>query len=308
MCVVYDTMDIGGSLKEIFGEKRVLKNEPMKNHTSFKIGGAASFVVLPENENEIILAVKCAKKFNYPVFVIGNGSNLLVDDKGLFGVVIKLGSNFSNIFTDGNIITAYSGALLSVIAQEALKNSLCGFEFASGIPGTLGGAVKMNAGAYGGEIKDVVIKTLYLDKNLNLREKIGGEHMFAYRSSGFSDDDIIIKSQIRLEKGNADDIKAKMLDLNSRRRLKQPLKYPSAGSTFKRPEGHFAAQLIEKCGLKGAKIGGACVSQKHSGFIINYDNASFSDVINLINYVKKTVFEKTGVTLCEEVKILSNIQ
>ena len=294
------------SLKEIFGEKRVLKDEPMKNHTSFKIGGEASFVVLPESTDEIISAVNCAREYDYPVFVIGNGSNLLVDGKGLFGVVIKLGANFSGISVNGETIEAYSGAYLSKIANEAQKNSLGGFEFASGIPGTLGGAVKMNAGAYGGEMKDAVIKTVYLDKNLNLCKKTGGEQMFAYRTSAFCDDDIIIKSYIKLNRKNADEIKAEMLDLNARRKEKQPLNYPSAGSTFKRPEGYFAAKLIDDCGLRGKSIGGARVSDKHCGFIINYDNASFDDVISLINYVKKTVYEKTGVMLCEEVKILKN--
>lgn len=294
------------SLKDIFGENRVLKDEPMKNHTSFKIGGAASFLVLPQNESEIIFAVKCAKQYDFPVFVIGNGSNLLVDDKGLFGVVIKLGTNFSHVSVNGETIEAYSGALLSKIANDALKNSLCGFEFASGIPGTLGGAVKMNAGAYGGEMKDVIVKTVYLDKNLILCEKTGAEHMFAYRTSAFCDDDIILKSHIKLKYGNADDIKAKMLELNARRREKQPLNYPSAGSTFKRPEGYFAAKLIDDCGLRGKSIGGARVSDKHCGFIVNYADASFDDVINLMEFVKKTVFEKTGIMLCEEVKILKN--
>lgn len=291
-------------LKEISGEKNVLKDEPMKNHTSFKIGGRASYLVMPRSADEIISLVKCAREYEYPVFVIGNGSNLLVDDKGLFGVVIKLGSNFSKISADGDTIEAYSGALLSKIANEALKHSLEGFEFASGIPGTLGGAVKMNAGAYGGEMKDVVIKTVYLDKNLDMCEKCGDEHMFSYRHSVFSDDDIILKSYIKLKAGEKEEIRRQMLDLNGRRREKQPLSYPSAGSTFKRPEGYFAAKLIEDSNLKGKKIGGAMVSDKHCGFIINYDNASFDDVMNLIGEVKKTVYEKFGVTLCEEVKIL----
>ncbi len=291
-------------LKEISGEKNVLKDELMKNHTSFKIGGRASYLVMPRSADEIISLIKCAREYEHPVFVIGNGSNLLVDDKGLFGVVIKLGSNFSKIFADGDTIEAYSGALLSKIANEALKHSLEGFEFASGIPGTLGGAVKMNAGAYGGEMKDVVIKTVYLDKNLNLCEKCGAEHMFSYRHSVFSDDDIILKSYIKLKAGEKEEIRRQMLDLNGRRREKQPLSYPSAGSTFKRPEGYFAAKLIEDSNLKGKKIGGAMVSDKHCGFIINYDNASFDDVINLIDEVKKTVYQKFGVTLCEEVKIL----
>lgn len=284
----------------------VLKDEPMKDHTYFKIGGKASYLVMPKSIDEIKEIIKIAKEENYPLFVIGNGSNLLVDDKGLFGIVLKIAKPFSDIRVEGNKIIASAGALLSKIAIVALENGLCGFEFASGIPGALGGAVKMNAGAYGGEIKDVVVKTTYLDKNGNVLTKIGDEHMFSYRHSAFGDDDIILESEISLNYGDKEQIKSTMLDLNNRRKEKQPLEYPSAGSTFKRPEGYFAAKLIDDCNLRGKKCGGAMVSEKHCGFIINYDNASFEDVINLINHVKKVVLEKTNVTLCEEVKILKN--
>lgn len=294
------------SLKSIYGTSRVLKDEPMKNHTYFKIGGNASYLVMPECVDEVIETVKACRDNNYPFYVIGNGSNLLVDDKGLNGVVIKIAKPFSNIKADGNKITALSGALLSKIASVACDNNLAGFEFASGIPGTLGGAVKMNAGAYGGEIKDVVVKTTYLDKNGNVKEKIGDQHDFSYRHSAFSDEDIILQSEIVLKDGNKDEIKELMLDLNSRRKEKQPLEYPSAGSTFKRPEGYFAAKLIDDCNLRGKRVGGAMVSEKHTGFVINYDNATFDDVITLINKVKEEVFKKTGVMLSEEVKILKN--
>ncbi len=293
-------------LKNIFDASRILKDEPMKNHTYFKIGGNASYLVMPESIDEIAKTVSLCRQNNYPFYVIGNGSNLLVDDNGLYGVVIKIAKSFSDIKVEGNKITALSGALLSKIASVACDNSLTGFEFASGIPGTLGGAIKMNAGAYGGEIKDVVVKTTYLDKNGDIKEKKGDEHKFFYRRSVFCDEDIILKSEIELKQGNKDEIKRLMLDLNARRKEKQPLEYPSAGSTFKRPEGYFAAKLIDDCNLRGKRVGGAMVSQKHTGFVINYDNASFDDVITLIAEIKKEVFEKTGVTLCEEVKILKN--
>ncbi|MBE7038654.1 MAG: UDP-N-acetylmuramate dehydrogenase [Ruminococcaceae bacterium] len=284
----------------------VLKDEPMKDHTYFKIGGKASYLVMPKSIDEIKEIIKIAKEERYPLFVIGNGSNLLVDDKGLFGIVIKIAKSFSDIRVDDNKIIASSGALLSKIASVACENNLSGFEFASGIPGTLGGAVKMNAGAYDGEIKDVVVRTTYLDKNGNVSIRQGKEHDFSYRHSIFGDEDIILESEIVLNYGDKNKIKEKMLDLNSRRKEKQPLEYPSAGSTFKRPEGYFAAKLIDDCNLRGKKCGGAMVSEKHCGFIINYDNASFNDVINLINEVKKVVYEKTNVVLCEEVKILKN--
>lgn len=293
-------------LKNIYGTLRVLKDEPMKNHTYFKIGGNASYLVMPESVDEISETVKIAKEEKYPLFVIGNGSNLLVDDKGLDGIVIKIAKPFSDIKVEGNKIIASAGALLSKIANVACENNLSGFEFASGIPGTIGGAVKMNAGAYGGEIKDVVVKTIYLNKDCNICEKYGNEHDFSYRHSAFGDDDIILQSEIMLKEGKKEEIKELMLDLNNRRKEKQPLEYPSAGSTFKRPQGYFAAKLIDDCNLRGKRVGGAMVSQKHCGFIINYDNATFDDVITLINEVKKEVFEKANVMLCEEVKILKN--
>jgi len=237
---------------------------------------------------------------------MGNGSNLLVSDDGFDGAVICVGKNMSEISVTGNEITAMAGALLSKIANVALKNSLSGFEFASGIPGSLGGAVIMNAGAYDGEMKDVVIKTEYLSKDGNIKCAVGSEHGFGYRKSAFGKDDVVLSSVISLKKGNFDEIKKTMDDLNSRRKEKQPLEYPSAGSTFKRPEGYFAAKLIDDAGLRGYRCGGAMVSEKHCGFVINYDNATSRDIYNLMQDIRTIVYDKFGVKLEPEVRLLGD--
>lgn len=275
----------------------------MAKHTTFKTGGTAAFLVTPENKEQICELTKKLK--DIPHIVIGNGSNLLFADGEYDGVVIEISSNFKDIQVDGDKIIAQSGALLSKIANIALKNSLAGFEFASGIPGTIGGAVYMNAGAYGGEMKDVITEVACIDRDGNI--KIIKDFDFSYRHSVFESADLIVlEVTIALQKGDASKIKDDMKGLNERRREKQPLEYPSAGSTFKRPTGYFAGKLIEDAGLKGYRIGGAMVSEKHAGFVINYDNATASDIIKLMEHIKNTVHEKFGVELEPEVKIIKN--
>lgn len=291
-------------LKSLLGAENILTDEPMSNHCTFRIGGNADFFVSPCNGEQIAEIVRIANEENIPYFVTGNGSNLLVSDKGYRGIIINIGKNMSSVTLNGNIMTAGAGATLARIAHKAASNGLTGLEFASGIPGTLGGAVYMNAGAYGGEMKDVVIRTEYLDTDGNVKTVSGDSHHFGYRKSVFSDGGIVLSAVMELKYGDKEDIQALMADFNNRRRSKQPLEYPSAGSTFKRPEGYFAGKLIEDAGLKGYSVGGACVSEKHSGFVINTGDASCTDVLELIDYIKKTVYEKFGVELETEVKYL----
>ena len=291
-------------IKEIIPKENILVDEPMKLHTTFRIGGNAKYFVSPSSADEIVELVRALKNNGQKYMVIGNGSNLLVSDKGYDGTVVCIGKNMSDVKVEGNVITALSGALLSKIASVAQKNSLSGFEFASGIPGTLGGAVVMNAGAYGGEMKDVVTKTGYISSDGTIKTVSGDRHSFAYRRSVFVPEDVILYSEITLQEGNKDEIKALMTELNTKRKDKQPLEYPSAGSTFKRPEGYFAGKLIEDAGLKGFAIGGAMVSQKHSGFVINTGDATAQDVVNLIKHIQDTVSDKFGVLLETEVKFV----
>ena len=279
-------------------------DEPMKNHTYFKIGGNADIFVSVKNEKEIIESINIFKENKIPFTVIGNGSNLLVSDDGIEGAVISVGKDFSDINCNGNIIEASAGALLSRIAACAFENSLSGFEFASGIPGSLGGAIVMNAGAYDGEMKDVVVSTKYIDQNGEIKQCKGDEHCFGYRKSRFVNGEIIVSSVLELKKGNKEDISAYMRDLAERRRTKQPLEYPSAGSTFKRPKGYFAAKLIDDAGLRGHRCGGAMVSEKHCGFVVNVGDATCDDVLKVMSFVKNTVNEKFGVSLEPEVKII----
>lgn len=291
-------------LTSVLDEKLILCDEPMKKHTSFKIGGNADFMVLPENMKQIKDIVSLLKEHGIRITVVGNGSNLLVDDDGISGVVIKIAKNFSNVVASDNTLIARSGVLLSKLANVALENSLTGLEFAAGIPGTLGGAVVMNAGAYGGEIKDVVIETTYMNSECEIVTIRGAEHGFGYRTSVFGKDDIILESTLVLKKGNKEEISGKMSELNAQRREKQPLEFPSAGSAFKRPEGYFAGKLIQDAGLKGFKIGGASVSEKHSGFIVSDGTATCSDVLALIEHVQNEVYKQFGVKLDPEVRYI----
>lgn len=278
----------------------VIKDEPMSRHTTFKIGGPARMFVQPRSQAAAVFVLETLYKAGVAPLVIGNGSNLLVSDSGIDRVVVKLGS--SSCECVGDTVRADAGAPLVSLAKCALSNSLSGIEFLYGIPGSVGGAVVMNAGAYGGEISDVLVETTYFSRDGKVLKLDAASHEFAYRNSVFKKEPerIILSSTFKLKGGDASEIKKNMDELMSRRREKQPLEYPSAGSVFKRPPGHFAGALIEKCGLKGYRIGGAEVSEKHAGFIINKGNATCDDVLGLIDYIKETVLKNTGVELeCE---------
>lgn len=278
------------------------QGEPMKKHTSFKIGGAADFFVCPETSAKTFKAVEIALENNLAVTVVGNGSNLLVSDRGIAGMVICL-EKMNRVTVNGNVVTAEAGAMLGKIASEAAANSLTGMEFAAGIPGSVGGAVVMNAGAYGGEMKDIVKKVVAV-KDGKVVEFEGKDCDFAYRHSIFSSGGyIIIQVEMELKPGEKNEILGVMKDLAGRRREKQPLEFPSAGSTFKRPVGYFAGALIEEAGLKGFKIGDAQVSEKHAGFVINCGEATCEQVLELVAEVKNRVFENSGVVLEEEIKV-----
>lgn len=296
--------------KEIIGQKLskydLQTNYPMKNVTSFHIGGEADFFVRPTSVSDIMEILNIAKDYSYPVFVMGNGSNLLVSDKGIRAIVIQLTDNFNKLTRiDDYTVEVDAGMSMTSLSKYFLEQSLEGFEFACGIPGTLGGAVTMNAGAYDSMMSKVVTEVIALDKDMNLR-KISNENIkFSYRNSIISKENMLVLTvRIRLEKGNYDDIKAKIEDYTYRRTSKQPLSAYSAGSTFKRPEGHFAGKLIEDSGLKGLVMNNAAVSSLHSGFIINTGGATCEEVINLITFVKQVVLNKFNVMLEEEVKII----
>ncbi len=282
-----------------------LRDEPMKNHTSFRTGGNAKLFIVPKNDGEIKEILSLCRKENVPYFVLGNGSNILVPDEGINDkVVIYLGDNLSYIeLTNENTLLVGAGTKLIQLCRFALKNSLTGLEFAYGIPGSVGGAVYMNAGAYGGEMKDVLVKSNHINSD-GTDGFFEGENLnLSYRHSAYAGKDMIITSVVlKLKKGDKAEIDAAMKDFLGRRKDKQPLEYPSAGSVFKRPEGYFAGALVEQSGLKGKRIGGAMVSEKHAGFIINYDNATTTDVLELIDYCRETVKEKFGVTLEAEIR------
>lgn len=283
----------------------LLVNEPMSEHTTFRIGGAADMLVSVTGADEIISLIKAAKDTNTPYMIKGNGSNMLVGDGGIRGLVIEIGAGMSDISVNGNIITAGAGALLSRVASEAAKASLSGLEALSGIPGTLGGGLYMNAGAYGGEMKQVVKTVTYINDNGDIKTTGGDECGFGYRSSIFTGGGrYIVSAELELRPGDPEAIRAAMADYNKRRADKQPLSYPSAGSVFKRPEGYFAGALIEGAGLKGKRIGGAEVSEKHAGFIINTGGATAADVLALIGHVQKTVKEKYNVDLETEIRLI----
>lgn len=296
-----DNSSVRNILSGILEKELIYENEPMSRHTSFKVGGNAAFLVTPETEQQVVALKKALRDINH--IVIGKGSNLLFPDEGYDGVVVELGSLFSDIKVCGNEIIAQSGALLSKIANIAAEHGLGGFEFASGIPGSLGGAVAMNAGAYGGEMKDVVVSSRCVGESGNVL--IVEDHDFSYRHSIFSDTNLVVlETVIKLHPRDVGEIRAEMLELNRRRKEKQPLEYPSAGSTFKRPEGYFAGKLIQDAGLMGYRVGGAMVSEKHAGFVINYDNATTNDILNLMDHIKSEVYMRFGVELEPEVKII----
>lgn len=291
--------------ERILGADNVKINEPMKNHTTFKIGGCADYFLTPENESGLTELLKTLNKSGMPFFVLGNGSNVLFGDKGFRGAVICLYKKVDKVSVSGTVVSAQCGALLSKVAKEALGARLSGFEFASGIPGTVGGGVFMNAGAYGFELKDVIGSVRCVDKTGKAMVLSADECKFGYRKSIFSEKELIVtECEFLLKKGSEEEIKSAMNDYAKRRSDKQPLSMPSAGSTFKRPAGHFAGGLIEQAGLKGCSVGGAQVSEKHAGFIVNTGGATASDVLGLIELVKKDVMEKFGVELEPEVRLV----
>jgi UDP-N-acetylenolpyruvoylglucosamine reductase len=296
-------------LKQCVDEDGIKKDEPMSRHTSFKVGGLADYFITPKNKEELSKLVKICNKEGLKYCILGNGSNLLVSDKGYRGIIIHLGSHFSNVDIKDDIIIAGSGILLGKLALKASASSLSGLEFAAGIPGSLGGAVFMNAGAYDGEISDILISVTAMTTNGDIVVFERDELKFGYRYSIFQDNNyIVLEVKIKLSHGKKELIEAKIKDFNNRRRDKQPLEFPSAGSTFKRPEGYFAAKLIETVGLKGFKLGGAMVSDKHCGFVINKDKASALDIYNICKHVKKEVYEKLGVNLELEVGLLGEFE
>lgn len=293
--------------KRIFQAENVLEQEPMNIHTSFRTGGPARFFLKAGNPEQILEAIKFCKENDIPYTIMGNGTNLLVKDSGFYGAVIQLGENINTVTCEGENIIIGAGALLSAVAKLALYSGLSGFEFASGIPGAFGGAVCMNAGAYGGELKQVLVSADCIFPDGTVRTLSVDELELGYRTSRVMKEGLIVTSGIiHLTPGDREEIRSRMSELLELRREKQPLEYPSAGSTFKRPVGHFAGKLISDAGLKGFSIGGAQVSEKHAGFIINRENATSEDILNLIAYCQKRVFELTGVQLEPEVKIIGN--
>lgn len=277
------------------------EKEPMKLHTSFKIGGPADIFVSVSSAEQLSLVIKKAKELSIPYFLLGKGSNLLVSDKGVEGIVINTLA-LNEVTVNGTKITAMCGASLASVCVAAYENSLTGLEFAFGIPGAVGGALYMNAGAYGGEMKQVVVSAQYIDSCGEIKTINAQDMKLGYRTSIFKTEEMIITSVLfELNKGEKSHIKAAMDDYMTRRKTKQPLEFPSAGSTFKRPEGYFAGALIEKNNLKGVAVGGAKISEKHAGFLINYDNATCEDVLSLMEKVKMAVYEADGVELSPEV-------
>ncbi|MBR2045814.1 MAG: UDP-N-acetylmuramate dehydrogenase [Agathobacter sp.] len=296
--------DFYNKLKEIVSEETVVLNEPMSKHTTFRIGGNADMFVSPEI-TQVSAIMKLAKEYQVPVTIIGNGSNLLVGDKGIRGLVVSFGKAAEAVTVEGNRITAGAGALLSKVAAEALKCSLTGFEFAAGIPGTIGGALVMNAGAYDGEIKDVLVSAKVLTKEGEVIELSAEDLDLSYRHSCIPEKEyIVLEATIALQEGDEEAIREKMADFRGRRIDKQPLEYPSAGSTFKRPVGHFAGKLIQDANLRGYTVGGAQVSEKHCGFVINKGGATAADICQLIEDVKAKVYEEFQVELEPEVKMI----
>ena len=292
-------------LSKIVEKEQILIEEPMKKHTTFRIGGPAEYLILPQTAEEIADVVKLCRQEEIPWYIVGNGSNLLVADEGVRGVVIQLLRNFNQIQVEGCQIRMQAGAQNAAVAKRALDASLTGFEFAAGIPGTIGGAVVMNAGAYGGEMKDILKEVTVLDQNGMIRTIPAEELELGYRTSiiarkGY----VVLEAVIVLKTGDQKEIKAAIDDLKEKRVTKQPLEYPSAGSTFKRPEGYFAGKLIMDAGLRGFSVGGAQISEKHCGFVINKGNATAKDVTELMDETKKIVMEKFGVALEPEVKRL----
>lgn len=291
-------------LMNITSEQNVKINQPLKDYTYTRFGGQADFFITPETYEQVQQVVKLARKANIPFTLLGNGSNLIIKDGGIRGIVMSL-SKLSDMRTEGTTVIAQSGAKIIDVSRKALADELTGLEFACGIPGSVGGALFMNAGAYGGEIKDVLVSTIVVDKKGELLELSAADLALDYRTSNIPDNHyIVLEATFALEVGQHEKIKAIMDDLTYKRESKQPLEYPSCGSVFKRPPGYFAGKLIQDSHLQGKQIGGAQVSLKHAGFIVNKDGCTAQEYIDLIHFVQKTVKEKFGVTLEREVKII----
>lgn len=299
---------IYGKIEKIVEAKRLIVNASMSKYTSFRTGGNADIMVIVENEEEIQALLRLLSEEDVPHIILGNGSNILVKDGGYKGVVVKLGENFNVIKVKDNQAIAYAGAKISTVAKEAMECGLSGMEFASGIPGSVGGGVFMNAGAYGGEIKDIILSVTAITRDGSKKYEITKEEMkLGYRHSTFHENgDIIISATFQLKPGEKNVIAAEMKELMDRRNQKQPVNLPSAGSFFKRPNGYYAGQLIQDSGLKGLSVGGAQVSPLHAGFIVNNGGATATDILNLMKLIQNTVFNKFGVNLEPEVRILGD--
>ncbi|SFR84070.1 UDP-N-acetylmuramate dehydrogenase [Anaeromicropila populeti] len=297
-------------LSQVIGKSQIKKGEPLSKHTTFKIGGPADYFISPEKEESLSELIKVCNEYEIPFYVIGNGSNLLVGDNGFRGVIIEMQNQFSKIQIEPwegatKRITAGAGIMLSKLSGEAARNALTGLEFAAGIPGTLGGAVAMNAGAYDGEIKDCIVSAKVMTRQGEILVLTREQLELSYRKSIIQKEGyIVIEAVFSLKNGYESAIRQKMQDFNQRRREKQPLEYPSAGSTFKRPEGNFAGKLIMDAGLKGFRVGDMMISDKHCGFMINVGNGTAYDAVQLMNKVDIIVYEKFGVHLEPEVRLI----
>ena len=293
-----------GLFREFYNEDNIKIDEKLSSYVNFKVGGPADILLIPESKEQIKKSICICKENNIPVYVIGNGSNILVRDGGFRGVVISL-KGVHNVTVNDERIEAECGAMLKAVSDKAMENSLTGFEFACGIPGTIGGAIRMNAGAHGSEMKDIVKTVTYIDGNGEIHKINNEQAKFEYRNSLFTNNEyIIVETELELNKGNREEIQAKIQEYANFRKEKQPIEYPSAGSTFKRGTDFITAKLIDECGLKGYQIGGAQVSEKHAGFIINTGNATSKDVEELIKYIKQEVYEKFGKEIETEIEII----
>ena len=298
--------EIKSLLADKIGEEYIIENVPMAQHSSFKAGGSADLMVMPQSIDELKEILKILSASDHPYMILGNGSNILVKDGGYRGVMVKIGSAFDKVEVDGDRVICGAGTLLSVAAKAAANAGLTGLEFASGIPGSIGGAVFMNAGAYDGEMKFVLEKARIISKDGTQDKYMTADELdMGYRHTALHESgDIAVEAVFKLEKGDIEEIKAKIADLTARRNSKQPVNFPSAGSFFKRPTGYFAGKLVQDAGLKGLTVGGAQVSELHSGFVINIGGATATDILQLMEIVQQTVMDKFGVMLEPEVRII----
>lgn len=297
--------DLGEKLSRVLAPERVRVDEPMSRHTTFRVGGPADLFVEPETAEELSSVLRICREENVPFYILGNGSNLLVGDRGYRGVMVALGKSFGTVTVEGTSLRAGAAALLSSVARQALTHSLTGLEFAAGIPGTVGGAVVMNAGAYGSEMSAVLTRVTVLTESGEIKKIPASELELGYRTSCILRSNyVVLEAEMELCSGISEEIRARMEELAEQRRSKQPLEYPSAGSTFKRPEGYFAGKLIQDAGLRGFSVGGAQVSEKHCGFVINRGDASAADILSLCREVQARVNAQFGVALEMEVKLL----